>query len=249
MDARPCCTYRVLPMVNSVPASRPTAPTVDPAVLALLKLHRTKFQEAIPFANRTGHTVPSDTKSWSQILVTLLTGKMGLARQKGDDFADHSDVKAANCWEAIDTPRFNGVLKSGRKGQAGSIACLDPMPHLFFVLWDKEPPTNRDRCRVWVVRPCSDPVFRAMCAEWYAQRDRGDIESHNFQLHPPRNRNSNEIRNTCGNLLYPLLFEAAWEGDEYRVTTYNPVVLETGVCTPAPVTEQQEGGGRRRRTR
>ena len=36
-------------------------------------------------------------------------------RKKGADLGDGSDVKGANTWKAIDTPRFNGVLKAGTK--------------------------------------------------------------------------------------------------------------------------------------
>jgi hypothetical protein len=54
-------------------------------VKRLLLEHRRSFLEAKKFADITGHTVPSDTKSWSQILASLLTGKKGLFRQKGSD--------------------------------------------------------------------------------------------------------------------------------------------------------------------
>ena len=204
-----------------------------PEVLELLKRHRQSFQVATPFAGKTGHPVPSDTRAWSQILVSLLTGIMGISRKKGADLEDGSDVKAANVWSAIDTPRFNNCVKSGRKGEKGSIACLDDMPFLFFVLWDQEPDHKRDRCRVWVVRPAQDKVFRAVCAKWYEQRDKGIIQSDNFQLHPPRNINSDVFTNTCGNLRYPLLFRADWVGEEYKVIAYDPEVLTTGTCKPA----------------
>lgn len=202
-------------------------------VLALLKLHRTTFREASKYAEETAHPVPSDTRAWSQILVSKLTGIKGIARKKGADLEDGSDVKAANVWLAIDTPRFNGCIKSGRKGERGSISCLNDMPYLFFVLWDTEPSTRQDRCRVWVVRPATDPVFRGMCQTWYDQRDEGTIISDNFQLHPPRNLNSDVFRNTCGNLKYPLLFEAIWEGGHYTVKRFDPKVLQRGTCAPS----------------
>ena len=44
------------------------------------------------------------------------------------------------------------------------------MPNLIFVLWDNEPDEGQERCRVWVVRPPIDPVFREMCALWYKKR-------------------------------------------------------------------------------
>lgn len=204
--------------------------TVPPEALELLKVHRDSFHGAVPFAVATKHPVPSDTRAWSQILMSLLTGIPGLGRKKGADLADGSDVKAANVWQAIDTPRFNGVLKSGRVGEPGSIACLDGMPFLFLVLWDNEPSGGAERCRVWAVRPRVDAEFRSMCGDWYAKRDTGEIRSHNFQLHPPRNLDANVIRNTCGNLEYPLLFCAVWDGTTYQVRTFNPDVLQTGAC-------------------
>src|SRR4026208_372513 len=84
-------------------------------VLELLNLHRESFFDAEPLSNETGHPNPSDTKAWSQILISLLTGITGLYRKKGADFSDGSDVKGANTWGAIDTPRFNGVIKAGTK--------------------------------------------------------------------------------------------------------------------------------------
>jgi hypothetical protein len=203
---------------------------VPPEVVELLTLHRKSFYDAERIATMTAHPVPSDTRAWSQILVSLLTGIKGIARKKGADLADGSDVKAANLWRAIDTPRFNGCIKSGRKGEKGSLTCLDEMPFLFFVMWDQEPDNRRDRCRVWVVRPRKDKVFRGMCESWYRQRDTGAIRSDNFQLHPPRNINSDVFRNKCGNLKYPLLFAAEWVDDNYKVTAYNPDLLKLGQC-------------------
>jgi len=196
----------------------------------LLTLHRQSFYAGATFAEHTDHPVPSDTRAWSQILVSLLTGIKGIARKKGADLADGSDVKGANVWLAIDTPRFNGCLKAGRKGEPGGIHTLDDMPHLFFVMWDTEPKHKRDRCRVWVVRPRDDRVFRAMAARWYEHREAGIIRSDNFQLHPPRNLDSDTFRNTCGNLNYPLLFRADWTGADYEVVTYDPSVLTSGSC-------------------
>jgi hypothetical protein len=196
----------------------------------LLKAHHDSFYEAAEFATETKHPVPSDTRAWSQILVSVLTGIPGIERKKGPDLSDGSDVKAANVWLAIDTPRFNGVIKSGRVGEQGSLSTLDGMPYLFFVMWDTTPATSADRCRVWVVRPAEDRAFRDMCAVWYHQRDAGVIRSDNFQLHPPRNLDTNAFRNTCGNLQYPLLFSAVWNGHAYEIETYELSVLETGKC-------------------
>ena len=201
--------------------------TIPAGVIDLLNLHRRSFFEAEPLATSTGHTVPSDTKSWSQILASLLTNTKGLARQKGADLADGSDVKAANYWKAIDKPRFNGVVRAGRKGAKNeSVASLDTVPFLYFVLWDNVPGGGAERCRVWAARPKQDACFRGICDKWY----RGERISGNFQLHPPLNTDSNVFRNTCGNLEFPLLFRADWNGATYVATVYTPSVLTSGVC-------------------
>ena len=174
----------------------------------LLNLHYQSFHSAELYATATGHPVPSDTRGWSQILVSLLTGTKGMDQKKGPDLSDGSDVKGANTWKAIDTPRFNGVIKAGTlAASSGNMASLDDMPHLYFVLWD-ETVRNTARCRIWAVRPQDDPAFRDMCRNWYEQRASKTIKSNNFQLHPPRGLDNNVIRNTCGNLLYPLYFSA-----------------------------------------
>jgi hypothetical protein len=89
--------------------------------IELLNKHYDDFYDMVEVARKTGHPVPMDTRGWSQILVSVLTGLSGLARKKGADLEDGSDVKAANTWEAIDTPRFNGVIKSGTKFE--TVAC------------------------------------------------------------------------------------------------------------------------------
>jgi hypothetical protein len=195
-------------------------------VLDFLESHYRAFFAVVDLATETGHPVPVDTRGWSQILVSILTGIKGLERKKGADLQDGSDVKGANTWGAIDTPRFNGVLKAGTKASySDNISSLDTMPHLFFVLWDVKS-TGEHRCRVWCVQTQIDQVFRAMCEEWYSMRARGEIKSTNFQLHPPRGKDTNVIRNNCGNLRYPLLFEA------HRNTTgWNLVALDLNVMT------------------
>src|SRR5437899_8429085 len=121
--------------------------------LQVLKAHFEAFQDAKRFRERTDQLVPSDTTAWSQILICALTGQKGRARKKGSDLADGSDVKAANCWSAIDTPRFNGAIPAGRKSpaarRASDVSALDNIPYLFFVLWDARPGDNKPRCRVW----------------------------------------------------------------------------------------------------
>lgn len=207
------------------------------AAIDLLNLHHRSFQAARPFAERTGHTVPSDTKSWSQVLVSLLSGIGGRGRRKGSDLSDGSDVKAANVWCAIDTPRFNGCAPAGRTTAAAirpeDIAAFNDTPHLYLVLWDERLPEGIPRCRVWVVRPQRDRAFRRIVAEWYRQRREGEITSTNFQLHPPRNRNDNVVRNLCGNLEYPLLFCAERVGRTFAVTHYDAATLDSGACRRA----------------
>jgi hypothetical protein len=205
--------------------------------LRILDVHYNSFHEAKPFADATGQLIPSDTKSWSQILICALTGQRGRDRQKGSDLADGSDVKAANCWCAIDTPRFNGCLPAGRLSATSrkeeDLTALDGMPFLYFVLWDNRPADKAPRCRIWVVRPGKDPLFREMAVNWYERRKDGRIKSTNFQLHPPRFKDSNVIRNECGNLTYPLLFSAVRLNGKFEIEKYDPTEAIEGECTPA----------------
>lgn len=201
-----------------------------------LTVHRTQFYESAKFATLTGQPVPSDTRAWSQILVSLLSGIRGQDRAKGPDFKDGSDVKAANTWLAIDTPRFNGCLPCGRtsvKSNIGeSVDSLQKEPYLYFALWDTEEVTKIDRCRVWVVRPFQDALFKEMAREWYAARAAGIIKSDNFQLHPPRNKNNDVLKNTYGTFSYPKLLDAVWDGlrKTYEVSVHSEVLIN-GVCT------------------
>lgn len=202
--------------------------------LELLDLHFETFYAAEPFATYTGHPVPMDTRGWSQVLASVLSGVNGLARKKGADLNDGSDVKGANTWKAIDTPRFNGVIKSGTKAaNSDKLESLDDMPYLYLVLWD-ETMRNTARCRVWVVRTQQDIAFRNMCKSWYEKRESGVISSTNFQLHPPRGQDSNIIRNTCGNLIYPLFFSAERAASgKYELVSYAPDILQNGLCQSA----------------
>src|SRR3972149_9464601 len=96
------------------------------SALQLLDLHYETFYRVEPLARETGHPVPVDTRAWSQILVSVLCGVKGLKREKGTDLADGSDIKGAITWEAIDTPRFNGVIKAGTQAAAaGRIESLN----------------------------------------------------------------------------------------------------------------------------
>ena len=72
-----------------------------------------------------------------------------------------------------------------------------------------------------------------MAGSWYAAREAKEIVSTNFQLHPPRGKDTNTITNKCGNLDYPLLFCAVRGESGYEVQTYDPDVLKSGACTKA----------------
>lgn len=206
-------------------------PTNLDNALDVLKTHHIHFFEGLEYAKNTAQPVPEDSRAWSQILISTLTGIPGLARQKGPDLRDGSDVKSANAWCSIDTVRFNGVIKAGTHSHlAGSMAYLDQMPFLFFVMWDHNPLNRRERARVWAVRPQFDLLFRDVAQRWYDQLSRGIINSTNFQLHPPVNEKSDVFTNNCGNLVYPLLLEAEWNGCEYEAVSYKPNVLDYGEC-------------------
>jgi hypothetical protein len=199
--------------------------------LELLQIHYDAYLKIKPYADKYQHPHPTDTRGWSQIIVSALTGIKGNSRKKGADLEDGSDVKAANCWDAIDTPRFNGCIKAGTKASiANSLSSLDNMPYLFFVMWDTSQITNQKRCRIWVVRTQYDIEFRRIAENWYQQRQLGIIKSDNFQLHPPRNLDRNIFKNNCGNLDYPLLFEARLENNLFGLTFSDPTVLVSGLC-------------------
>lgn len=201
------------------------------SVIDVLNTHHLHFFEGQRFAEMTDQPTPEDSRAWSQILISVLTGIPGLARQKGPDLADGSDVKSANAWFSIDKVRFNGVIKAGTQSSlSGTVAYLDQMPYLFFVLWDINPNNNTERTRIWAVRPQYDRLFREVAEEWYSQYASGQIRSNNFQLHPPVNVNNDVFTNRCGDLVYPLLFMAEWNGREYEILSYSPEVLDDGEC-------------------
>ena len=199
--------------------------------LNLLQIHYEAYAKIKPYADKYKHPHPTDTRGWSQLLVSALTGIKGYARKKGPDLEDGSDVKAANCWDAIDTPRFNGCIKAGtHSATANSLGSLNLLPYLFFVMWDTSEVTKQKRCRIWVVRPRYDTEFRRIAQSWYDQHASGKIISDNFQLHPPRNLNRNVFRNNCGHLEYPLLFEARLVNNTFTLTHYNKSILISGAC-------------------
>lgn len=200
--------------------------------ISVLNVHHLHFFEGLEFAKLTSQPVPEDSRAWSQILVSTITGINGLGRKKGPDLIDGSDVKSANAWCSIDTVRFNGVIKAGTQSDlSGSIRYLDTTPFLFFVLWDYNPATSHERCRIWVVRPKNDTLFRRIANTWYMQLSNGQIKSNNFQLHPPLNENNNIFHNNCGNLSYPLLLKAEWTGETYIPISYDHKVLKNGLCS------------------
>jgi len=200
----------------------------------VLDEHYESFLASKPLADRTGHPVPSDTRAWSQILISTLTGIPGLKRKKGTDLADRSDVKGANVWSAIETPRFNNCIPAGRKSKKAkrpaAVAALDDIPHIFFVMWDEMGDDRRiPRCRVWCVSPHRDTTFRKVCGKWYRQFAAGET-SNNFQLHPPRNKDDNVIRNRCGNMEFPLLFCAVRKRDHFELIHFKPELLTSGAA-------------------
>lgn len=203
--------------------------------LKMLNIHYEAYAKIKPHADKYKHPHPTDTRGWSQILVSALTGIKGYERKKGPDLEDGSDVKAANCWDAIDTPRFNGCIKAGTQAStAGSLNSLDSMPYLFFVMWDTSAETSKKRCRIWVVRTKDDKEFREIASSWYEQRKQGKIKSNNFQLHPPRNQDHDVFRNNCGHLKYPLLFAARLDNGQFSCTHYDETILLKGACVKAP---------------
>lgn len=153
---------------------------------------------------------------------------------KTSDLVDGSDVKAANLWDAIDTPRFNGCAPAGRTTSASrkpnDVTALDDIPFLFFVLWDERASPAVPRCRVWCVRPSVDAEFRKLVAKWYDMRQSGRIKSTNFQLHPPRNEDRNIMGNSLGKLEFPLLFHAECHSGEYRLMLLDEDALRHGRC-------------------
>jgi len=199
--------------------------------LTLLDQHFDSFSAVEPFATEAGHPVPVDTRGWSQLIVSTLCGIKGLKRKKGADLDDGSDVKGANTWKAIDTPRFNNVIKAGTKAIASDkIESLDGMPHIYLVLWDHTV-RKTARCRIWVIRPQKDQVFRSICILWYKKRANREITSSNFQLHPPRGQDTNIVRNTCGNLEYPLYFCAERKlTGKFELIHFNQEVRIVGTC-------------------
>ena len=65
-------------------------------VINLLNMHHRFFFYAKKYADLTKQPTPEDSRAWSQILVSLITGINGLGRRKGSDLSDGSDVKSAN---------------------------------------------------------------------------------------------------------------------------------------------------------
>jgi hypothetical protein len=210
-------------------------------VFDMLEEHRRSFLKGKVFADKTGHTTPCDTKSWSQILASLLLNIRGIERKKGADLEDGSDVKAANSWDAIDIPRFNGVVKEGRVLTSAKAEDLEQMPNLIFVLWDETQVGKYDRCRVWVVRTSKDKTFRGVAEKWY----KGSKKSANFQLHPPIGRDDSIVTNRCGNLSLPLLFDIRFIEKKWVAHIYNPEVLRTGLCVIAESPKKRRNSAKR----
>ena len=137
-------------------------------IIELLNIHKEAFDKSLKFAKATGQPTPQDTAKWSQIFISLLCDVKGLDRKKGADLADGSDVKGACVWDAIDTPRFNGVVPAGRILKKYNNSA-DIYNKIFFVMWDYNL-EKKERCRVWAVNLKKDKVFNKMVDKWYKQR-------------------------------------------------------------------------------
>ena len=74
------------------------------------------------------------------------------------------------------------------------------------------------------------PNMNEISLEWYSKKESGLIRSANFQLHAPINKNSDVFTNQCGSLQYPLLFNAVWTGETYKIEYYNPDAITNGYC-------------------
>ena len=163
----------------------------------------------------TNQTSQLDFGYLSQHLVSIVSGISGNDnRGKGDDLADGSEVKAASCVDAVDTPRWNNV-NCGARLVTEIEAKFTAMPYLFFVLLDTTIKGGGIlRCRIWCVRPSEDMEFMKIMKGWARENnernDEGKSLKTNLQLHPPRweKGDSNITTNTVGNLNLPLLYES-----------------------------------------
>ena len=202
-------------------------------ILECLNTHKVAFDKSLKFSKLTGQPTPQDTAKWSQIFISILMNVKGLYQKKGPDLSDGSDVKGACVWHAIDTPRFNGVVPAGRI-LTDYKSSQNIYNKIYFVMWDYNL-KKKERCRVWGVNIEIDNVFRNMVDKWYKQREDRIIKSSNFQLHPPRNKDENILRNKCGNLEYPLLFEAFIENESYKIKHKDLNLIKTSKCKIANI--------------
>jgi len=212
------------------------ATSPHPDVLKILNDHIKCFLTGKPSAKK--YLQPEGTQNtanWSQILVSALVRITGRGGEKGTDLIDGSDVKGANWWGAIDTPRLNGFLKAGTKSSvSGNMKSIDQQPFLFLVNWDYTR-TDDQRCRIWVLRS-GDKGFREFAKHWYSRT----WKSNNCQMHPPRDvRNGkhkgkwldkNVIRGNGYLLEIPLLLCAIYDKKKktYSFTHYDPTTLKSG---------------------
>lgn len=188
----------------------------------------------------TSQTAQIDFGYLAQHMVSVIAGIKGThARGKGLDLEDGSEVKAASCLSAADTPRWNKI-----NGKAVSVAemkeRLESMPYFFFVLLDTTKKAGDIlRCRIWAVRPKEDVNFRNVALEWARRAEIGEIKSDNLQLHPPRweKGDDNITTNECGYLKLPLIYESVQLNVPgilvMKTTHYAPELLETGLSEVA----------------
>jgi hypothetical protein len=188
----------------------------------------------------TNQTSQLDFGYLSQHLVSLISGIRGTrGRGKGLDLEDGSEVKAASCVDAVDTPRWNAINGTALTSKAMETR-LKSIPYFFFVLLDTtERAGNRLRCRIWSVRPADDPNFFKVAMDWAKKVEKGVIKSGksrpNLQLHPPRWEKAGEniTTNECGNLKLPLVYESVQMEVPgilvMETKMYNPKVISDGI--------------------
>lgn len=163
-----------------------------------------QYRQLTGWQEVTQQTSQIDSGYLGQHLVSLVSGTLGRgpgSRGKGFDLADGSEIKVASTLGGIDVPRWNHSSFGNSKNVDAYLA----NPHIYFLLFDTlqrhvEFPL---RIRIWRVSPTKDPAFTDVVRSWASQTSSG-----NFQLHPPCWKDDSILRNNCGNLDVPLLFEA-----------------------------------------
>lgn len=163
-----------------------------------------QYRQLTGWQKVTQQTSQLDSGYLGQHLVSLISGTPGRgrgSRGKGHDLIDGSEIKVASTLGAIDVPRWNhGAFRDQSK-----VNRYLESPRVYFVLFDTPQKTEEFplRIRVWRVSPMTDAVFSNVVKTWASRKSSG-----NFQLHPPCWRDDSIVRNECGNIEMPLVFEA-----------------------------------------